>query len=175
MTLSLPRLTTRLMEWFGLSQTQLGQCLGLSRAMMWQVHTGHRGLPLPAALPQAALTLALTTTPADPAPELPDAARLRLHQQACQLRADQLAAELVAQASRAAWARRRLAALPTLVAALAPTDTARPAWLTRFETEARAELLRSGTTAQALRRIQLAGLTAEAEAAGRLLAPGAPE
>ncbi|MFD2784579.1 hypothetical protein [Hymenobacter rubripertinctus] len=170
----LPRLTTRLMEWFGLSQTRLGQCLGLSRAMMWQVHTGHRSLPLPAALPQAALTLALTTTPANPAPEPPDADRLRAHQRACQLRAAQLAFELDAQVARAAWARRRLAALPILVAALAPAAAPRPAWLTHFEAEARAELQRSGTTTQALRRIQLAGLTAEAEAAGRLLAPGAP-
>ncbi|MCR5886564.1 helix-turn-helix transcriptional regulator [Hymenobacter sp. J193] len=62
MTTTTP-LLPRLRAWFGLSQTELGRCLGLSRVMVSQVERGVRGLPLPAGLPQAALTLAYHHTP----------------------------------------------------------------------------------------------------------------
>ena len=166
---SLP-LLPRLRAWFGLSQTELAHCLGLSREMVSQVERGVRGLPLPAALPQAALTLALHNTPAEPAPEALDVAALRKHQRACQHRADQLAYELSLLPERAAWARRRLAALPVLTAALAPAGTAASAWLSSFATQARAELIHSGHTAQARLRLRIAGLLAEATATAQELA-----
>ena len=109
-TLLLPRLRAH----FNLSQPELGDCLGLSRTMVSQVERGIRPLPLPAALPQAALTLAYHNTPAEPAPEAPDTAALRRHQRGCQLRADALAHELDQLPARAIWARRRQAARPRL-------------------------------------------------------------
>jgi hypothetical protein len=132
--------------------------------MVSQVERGLRGLPLPAALPQAALTLALQTTPANPTPEALDAAALRKQQRACEHRAQQLEFELSQLPARATWARRRLAALPELTAALTPTGGAPPRWLAGFATEARAELLRSGSSAQARLRARIAGLRAEAAA-----------
>jgi transcriptional regulator with XRE-family HTH domain len=162
-------LLPRLRAWFGLSQHGLGQCLGLSKMMVSQVERGVRGLPGRAAMPQAALTLALHSTPTDPAPEPVDASELRQRQQACQLRANQLAFELSGMLERATWARRRLAALPTLLAALAAPGTEPPVWLVSFEAEARQELARSGTTAQALLRLRLAALTAEVAEAEQVL------
>ncbi|RYU78930.1 hypothetical protein [Hymenobacter persicinus] len=164
-------LLPRLRAWFGLSQTGLGQCLGLSKMMVSQVERGVRGLPGRAAMPQAALTLALHSTATDPSPEPLDAQAVLQRQQACQQRANQLAFELSGMLERATWARRRLAALPTLLAALAPPGTAAPAWLATFEADARQELARSGTTAQALLRLRLAALTAEVAEAEQLLAP----
>ncbi|WP_046242745.1 helix-turn-helix domain-containing protein [Hymenobacter terrenus] len=168
-------LLPRLRAFFGLSQSGLGQCLGLSRVMVSQVERGIRGLPLPAALPQAALTLALHTTSAEPAPEDLDTVALLRHQRACQHRADQLAFELSQLPERVAWARRRLAALPTLRAALAPASSTLPLWLAHFESEARAELVRSGRTAQARLQLRRAGLLAEAAEAGRLVAEARAE
>jgi transcriptional regulator with XRE-family HTH domain len=165
-TLLLPRLRAH----FNLSQEALGKCLGLSRTMVSQVERGIRPLPLPAALPQAALTLALHRTPAEPEPEALDRAALHKHQRACQHRAEQLTYALSLLPARAAWARRRLAALPVLTAALAPAGTAAPAWLTGFAAEARAELARSGSTAQARLRGRIAGLLTEAAAAAQELA-----
>ena len=88
-------------------------------------------------------------------------------------RAQQLEFELSLLPERAAWARRRLAALPALTAALAPAGGPPPPWLAGFAIEARAELLRSGSTAQARLRARIAGLragaaalTQEADAAG---------
>ncbi|WP_046242425.1 hypothetical protein [Hymenobacter terrenus] len=164
-TALLPRLRT----FFCLSQTALGYCLGLSKTMVSQVERGIRPLPLPASLPQAALTLAYHNTPTEPDPEALDRAALHKQQRACQHRADQLAYELSLLPERAVWARRRLTALPVLTAALAPVGTAAPAWLAGFAAEARAELVRSGSTAQARLRLRIAGLRAEAEAAAQEL------
>jgi transcriptional regulator with XRE-family HTH domain len=163
-------LLVRLREWFGLSQSELGSYFGLQREVISQVERGIRPLPLPAALPQAALTLALHRTPAEPEPETLDRAALHKHQRACQHRAEQLTYALSLLPARAAWARRRLAALPVLTAALAPEGTAAPAWLAGFAAEARAELARSGSTAQARLRGRIAGLLAEAAAAAQELA-----
>ncbi len=164
------QLLPRLRAWFGLSQSGLGRCLGLSKMMVSQVERGVRNLPPKAALPQAALTLAQQQAPAAPPAEALDVAALRQHQRRCQLRADQLAYELEGLPERAAWARRRLAALPTLAAVLAPAGTPPPAWLAHFEAEARAELQRSGSTAQALLRLRQAALAHEAAQAEELLA-----
>jgi len=158
----------RLRATFALSQTALGYCLGLSRTMVSQVERGVRGLPMKAVLPQAALTLAQQTTPAEPAAEPLEASALQKHQQACQLRAERLAFELASMPARAAWARRRLAALPTLRAVLAPAGAPSPPWLARFEAEARNELVRSGSTAQALLRLRVAALEFEAGQAASL-------
>ena len=166
-------LLPRLRAWFGLSQAGLGRCLGLSKMMVSQVERGVRGLPLGASLPQAALTLAQQQTALEPVPEAVDAAALRKHQRLCQLRADQLAYELAGLPERAAWARRRLAALPTLTAVLDPAGTTPPTWLAQFESEARTELQRSGSTAQALMRLRQEALAHEADLVGQLLAgPG---
>ncbi|GAA3950130.1 hypothetical protein GCM10022406_35010 [Hymenobacter algoricola] len=162
----LPRLRT----WFGMSQAGLGRCLGLSKAMVSQVERGVRGLPLRAAMPQAVLTLALHTTALDPPPEPLDLKALQRRRQLCQLRANDLAFELSGLLERATWARRRLAALPTLRAALAPNGAELPEWVEGFASEARNELVRSGTTAQALLRLRLAALTAEAAEAAQVLA-----
>ncbi|GAB3866076.1 hypothetical protein GCM10028824_06100 [Hymenobacter segetis] len=163
-------LLAQLRAFFGLSQTELGNYFNLSREVISQVERGLRPLPLPAALPQAALTLARQSTQAEPAPEAPDTAALQKHQRACQHRADQLTYELSQIPPRATWARRRLATLPVLTAALAPAGTAAPAWLAGFVAEARTELDRSGSTAQARLRVRIAGLRAEAEAAAQELA-----
>lgn len=167
----------RLRAWFGLSQAGLGRCLGLSKAMVSQVERRVRGLPLAASLPQAALTLAQQATAAAPAPEAPDAATLREQQRTCQRRAAHLAAELSRMPERATWARRRLAALPTLTAVLAPAGAAPPAWLASFGAEAHAELERSGSTAQALLQARQAALMAEATTLEALLSahPTPPE
>ena len=163
-------LLPRLRAFFGLSLTDLGHCLGLSKTMVSQVERGLRGLPLPAALPQAALTLAQQNTPTEPLPEALDTATIQQHQHTCLHRADQLAYQLAQLPARAAWARRRLAALPVLTQALAPAGTAPPAWLAAFAAAARAELARSGTTAQARLTGRMAGLRAEATAVAELLA-----
>ncbi|WP_460608142.1 hypothetical protein [Hymenobacter terrigena] len=155
---------------FGLSNAAIGRCLGLNKDMMYQVERGIRPLPLPAALPHAALTLAYHNTLAEPEPEAPDADVLHKHLRACQLRADQLNHELDQLPARATWARRRLAALPVLMAALTPAGGAAPAWLATFEAKAHAELARSGSTAQARLRIRIAGLRAEAAAVAQELA-----
>ena len=162
--LKVPRLLPRLRAHFNLSQLELGYCLGLSRTMVSQVERGLRPLPLPASLPQAALTLAYHNTAAEPAPEALDRAALQKQQHACLHRASQLAYELSLLPERAAWARRRLAALPVLTATLAPGGTEGPAWLVGFAADARAELVRSGSTAQARLRARIAGLEAEAAA-----------
>ena len=166
-------LLPRLRAWFNLSQTELGRCLGLSKMMVSQVERGVRGLPLGASLPQAALTLAQHQTALEPIPEALDVAALQRHQQHCQLRADQLAFELAGLPERAAWARRRLAAMPTLTAVLAPGGAPLPLWLAYFEFEARAELQHSGSTAQALLRLRQAALAHEAAQTGLLLTASA--
>ena len=163
-------LLPRLRAFFGLSLADLGHCLGLSKTMVSQVERGLRLLPLPAALPQAALTLALQATPPDPNPEAPDAAALEKYRCACLHQAEQLAYQMAQLPARAAWARRRLAALPVLTQALDPAGTAPPAWLAAFAAAARAELARSGTTAQARLTGRMAGLRAEATAVAELLA-----
>jgi|GEM_PF-1924755 len=161
-------LLPRLRAWFGLSQPGLGRCLGLSPTMISQVERGVRGLPLSAALPQAALTLARQQVPEHPTAELPDAKELLKQQRACLHHADNAAFALTRLPERAAWARRRLAALPILRATLTPAGT--PPWLAAFEDEARAELARSGSTAQARLRARHAGLLAEAAELAQLLA-----
>ena len=163
-------LLPRLRAHFNLSQEELGHCLCLSRTMVSQVERGIRPLPLPASLPQAALTLAYHNTPAEPAPEALDRAALHKQQRACRHRAGQLTYELSLLPERAAWARRRLAALPVLTAALAPAGTEAPKWLAYFAADAHAELLRSGSTAQTRLRARIAGLEAEAAAIAQELA-----
>jgi transcriptional regulator with XRE-family HTH domain len=163
-------LLPKLRAWFGLSQSGLGRCLGLSKMMVSQVERGVRGLPARAAMPQAALSLALQSTALDPPPEPLDVAAVQRRRQACQQQADKLAFELSGLLERATWARRRLTALATLSAVLAPGSAEPPAWLADFTEEARAELVRSGATAQALLRLRLAALTAEAAEAEQILA-----
>lgn len=171
MASSHPNLLPRLRAWFHLSQSELGHCLGLSREMVSQVERGVRGMPLPASLPQAALTLAQhVTSTAGASAETPVATTLRRQHRACQRQADQLAFALSLLPERAEWARRRLGALPTLRAALALPEATPPTWLTSFEAEAHAELARSGATAQALLQARREGLLAEAAEIERLLA-----
>ncbi|UPL47614.1 hypothetical protein [Hymenobacter sublimis] len=141
----------------------------LSKAMVSQVERGVRKLPMAASLPQAALTLAQQATPAEPTPEAADTVALREHLRACQHRAEQMALELSRMPERAAWARRRLASLPTLTAVLAPGRATPPVWLSEFAEEARMELVRSGSTAQALLQARHAAFTAEAAEVARLL------
>lgn len=163
-------LLPQLRAWFGLSQAGLGTCLGLGKAMVSQVERGVRRLPLRASLPQAALTLARQATPAEPAPEALNIVALQEQLQMCQHRAEQMALELARMPSRATWARRRLAALPTLTAVVAPGGAAPPTWLEEFAEAARAELVRSGSTAQALLQARQAAMAAEAAEIARLLA-----
>lgn len=163
-------LLIRLRDFFGLSQTTLGRCLGLGKQMVSQIERGLRGLPLSAALPHAALTLAYQRTPAAPPAEVPDTRALGRQQRACEHRANQLEYELSRLPGRAAWARRRLAARAALTAALTPPGGPAPTWLATFAAEARAEVLRSGSTAQARLRARIAGLRAEAAALAQELA-----
>jgi DNA-binding XRE family transcriptional regulator len=163
-------LLTRLRVWFGLSQTDLGYCFGLQREVISQVERGLRPLPLPASLPQTALTLAYHNTPTEPAPEALDRVALQKQLRTCRHRAGQLTYELSLLPERVLWARRRLAALPVLTAALVPAGTEAPKWLAYFAADARAELLRSGSTAQARLRARIAGLEAEAAAIAQELA-----
>jgi hypothetical protein len=126
-----------------------------------------------AVLPQAALPLAQHSTVVDPTPEPVDAAVLRRHQRACQFKADNLTYKLSLLPEQVAWARRRLAALPTLRTALVPTGTSIPPWLELFQSEARNELATKSSTAQALLKLRQAALAYEAEQTRLLLA--APE
>lgn len=166
-------LLPQLRAWFGLSQAGLGRCLGLGKAMVSQVERGVRRLPLRASLPQAALTLAQQATPAQPAAEGLNIMALQEQQQVCQHRAQQMERELSRMPERATWARRRLAALPTLTAVVAPAGSAPPLWLAEFAEEARTELVRSGSTAQALLRARQAAMQAEAAEIDRFLAMAA--
>ena len=93
---------------------------------------------------------------------------LALHAQSCVAAAGRLAVELAAAQARAAWAERRLAALPRLAAPLRPTDAAPPAWLAQFESEARVVLAESGPVAQARLALRRAGLLHEAAGVQRL-------
>ncbi|RTQ52375.1 hypothetical protein EJV47_05005 [Hymenobacter gummosus] len=161
----------RLRAWFALSQAELGRYLGLGREMVSQVERGVRPLPLPAALADAALTLAWQAGEAAPLPppEPPDPAALHRQLREARHRAEQLAHELLIMQERSTWATRRLAALPTLTAALTAGGAAAPAWLERFASRARNELVRSGPTAQALLTARRAGLLAEATALAQTL------
>ena len=152
---------------FGLSQAALGRVLGLSRAHMQLVEAGRRSLPLAAepAFERLVRALGPGETPPPPAAELPAdaAAPLALHALRCVAEAGRLAAELADAQRRAAWAARRLAALPRLAAPDAP------AWLAQFESEARATLAAYGPLAQARLALRRAGLLHEAAGAHRLL------
>lgn len=158
-----------LRAWFGLSVTKLGHCFGLSRAMMWQVETGHRSLPLAATVPHLALLRAREEAP-EPTPEPLDAAALQRQLRECQHRAGQLQYKLGLLQEQAAPARRRLAALPLIRATYAAMQAELPSWLPYFELDAQAELQRSGRTAQALLQARRAALLAEAAELERLLA-----
>jgi transcriptional regulator with XRE-family HTH domain len=164
------RLFAQLQEAFGLNQTSLGRLLGLSRAMMSAVRRGKRYFPLAAAEPFARLLLALDKLPAPSAmPAAPDAAGLERQQRACRATAMRLALELTAMQARAAWAGRRLAALPTLTATL-PAGEPLPRWLTAFEAEARETLAACGALPQARLALRRSALLHEAAQVGRLLA-----
>lgn len=175
-----PSLWAEVMAHFGLSQAALGRILGLRPALMNHVLTGRRSLPLAAAPAFTRLVLALA--PAAPAaPPIPDpapAARpdpahpLAQHARACVAKAAGLAVELAAARAKAAWAGRRLAALPQLAAPLRPADAAPPAWLVQFESEARVALAACGPVPQARLALRRAGLLHEAAGAQRLILLG---
>ncbi len=173
---------------FGLRQAAVGRLLGLSPQMTNNVCAGRK--PLPAATyPQLArLLLALDAlppadSPAAPPPNPPAPVPLGRHARACRATAARLQLEEGALRARAAWAARRLAALPALEDALrlAPPDplreppdpadpAARPRWLTRFLAEAREALAAAGPDAQARLALRRAALLHEATLAERLLA-----
>ena len=144
--------------------------------MMSQVTAGRRSLPAAARFTWARLVLALepaaAPTPAAlPAPVFAFAPThpLALHAQSCQAAAAALAVELANARARAAWAARRLVALPRLAAPLRPTDAlGPPAWLAQFESEARVALAQYGPDAQARLAVRRAGLLAEARAVEQL-------
>ncbi len=175
---------------FGLTQTALGQLLGLSSKMISQVATGRRRLPPATYVALTHLVVALQAAPplpdplADPPPVPPldpaDLAALGRHARACRATAARLVVEQAALATRAAWATRRLAVLPVLTAtvpALGPApqspDTGHvpaPRWLARFAEEAREALAASGPLAQARLALRRAALLHEATLTDRLLA-----
>lgn len=192
-------LLRQLGEAFGLTQTALGQLLGLSRSMLSQVRTGHRRLPPAAYVALTHLVVALqavaplaVSAPADAPPAVAiapaDLPALGRHARACRATAARLALEQAALATRAAWATRRLAVLPVLAAtvpalgaALASPDpgpdpgpdtghTPGPRWLARFEAEAREALITSGPLAQARLALRRAALLHEVALTDRLLA-----
>ncbi|WP_156176172.1 hypothetical protein [Hymenobacter terrenus] len=176
----LPSLWEEVQTYFGLNQAALGRILGLSRHMMFQVTTGRRPLPLAAAPTWARLVLALGADASEPVMEerepadkpllLFEAAHpLARHGQACVAAAQRLAGELAAAQARAAWAERRLAALPRLATPLLATEApGPPPWLVAFESEARVVLAESGPVAQARLAVRRAGLLREAEAVHQL-------
>jgi transcriptional regulator with XRE-family HTH domain len=154
---------------FGLSITALGRLLGVGRSMLSQVLSGHRALPPSTGPMLARLLLALDQLPT-PLADAPDAEALARHQRACLARAMRLALDLADMQTRAAWAGRRLAALPTLAASL--PEGPLPRWLTAFEAEARETLAACGALPQAKLALRRAALLHEAALAERLVAGG---
>lgn len=192
-------------HYFGLSQPDLAPFLGVSQAELARFENGLRPLPSRVACPLALLTACLPPADAappaapDPAtlphlavPPLPllapphpldpvDAAALLARQRHCAAQAAKLRFQLTQLIERAAQARRRLAAMPALQAAVGspPVDPPTPRagrdheqqvlWLKIFENEARIVLANSGATAQTLLLLRLSALEHEVAHATFLL------
>jgi DNA-binding transcriptional regulator YdaS (Cro superfamily) len=156
---------------FGLNQTALGRLLGLTATLMSHVKAGRRSLPATAYVPLARLTVAMQAVPPDLAAPAPDPANLARQARVCRATAARLVLEQAALAERAAWANRRLAAVPVLRANL--TDLAPeaepPRWLARFEAEAREALLMCGPLVQTRLALRRAALLHEVALLDRLL------
>ncbi|WP_223649203.1 helix-turn-helix domain-containing protein [Hymenobacter psoromatis] len=153
-------------KYFGLTQTELGQLLHLTRGQVAHVEAG-RHLFSPATeqpLLALAASLPVANEPADPAAHLapPDAAPLAARLDYCQHHAAQLRREQAALTQEIEVARRWQQALPPLLAQ-APDVPAR-AWLLRRQEQAAADL--DGETAARYHLLRLRAEALEAEAAG---------
>ncbi len=190
-------------RYFGLSQADVAPFLGLPQAGVAGVESGGRALSLRAGRQLALLTAGLpdgwhepgsgqqaahnsaaagaaAAAEIDPLDPL-DPAALRARQQYCEAAAMRERAQLARLTERATQARRRLAALPGLRAAVGPPPAAttgraaldherRRLWLALFENEARTVLARDGATAQTLLALRLGALEFEAAQLRALLA-----
>jgi transcriptional regulator with XRE-family HTH domain len=170
--------------YFGLSQAELAQFLGITRALVGHVETGRRELSR-AHSKQLDLLADLLPPPegegpAEPAAVPPeteplDALPLRRRQRRCLWKARKLRWELEKLEGQAHRARRWQQLLPRLQALL-PADPAatkaprtRP-WLDYHAAEAAAELDPSSTTARVLLALRIEHLESEAARLGQLLA-----
>ncbi|AMR26835.1 hypothetical protein A0257_06745 [Hymenobacter psoromatis] len=153
-------------RYFGLTQTELGQLLHLTRGQVAHVEAGRHLFASTTEQPLLALATLLPTASAlaDPAAHLapPDAAPLAARLAYCQHHARQLRRQLKTLTQQLTIARRWQQALPPLLAA-APDAPAR-AWLLRRQEQATADL--DGETAARYHLLRLRAEALEAEAAG---------
>lgn len=178
-------LLQQLMTAFGLRQNVLGYLLGLSSGMMNHVVCGRRSLPASSYVPFTKLLVALDKLPPElalappgvPAPprapdplSSADKTALGHHQLACWAKVMNLRLRQTALETRAAWATRRLAAMPTLISTLPDPTAPLPSWLQSFEAEAREVLADSGPLAQARLALRRATLLHEMGLVHRLVA-----
>ncbi|GGG32065.1 hypothetical protein GCM10011378_05740 [Hymenobacter glacieicola] len=162
---------------YDLSQLEMSELLGVSRALVALAETGQRSLPLAARELLPPLALVKGTAPGAPAAAsypspLADWEPLAAHQKKCQQQAARLRRELVRMQEKAAQHYQRLHMLPDLSANLpASADRQRvQAWVEQRLEEARRELQRSGPAAQALLAVRIKALEYEAAEALRELA-----
>lgn len=170
-----------LRRYLGVSIAELASHLGVLREAIWYAERGMRPLPpgawpplvalLTALPPEVRAALAVGEVPPSPPPSPaagPDPAALRRHQQQCQRTADRLRAELADLQAAEAQSHARLTLLAGLPEPPPVAPGADPAWLTRLEREARAQLAKGDATTQTLLAIRISALTHEAAEAERL-------
>ena len=167
--------------YFGISQSDLAEYLGIDRSLLTHIEAHRRPLPMVATWRLLPLLSVMPpphgSAPPDPLPPDPaeatpttlDALQWRL--KICRFEADKLAFDLERQLPRVLAARHRRA-LPARLAVLPPRaplpalpdEPSMPnlAWAGRMAENAVVDLARFGVQARALREARLAGLKAEA-------------
>lgn len=182
-------LSAAVRAYFGLTQAELGQYLGVRREQVAFVEAGQRGYSLTAEQRLRPLGLLLPesrageppavpeATPVDP-PDTPDVDALRKRLRRCQHQAAQLRYELETQAARDQGHANRRRGLARLQAGLLPapgSEAVPPAeaerarqWLAQLAAHTPAPP--PGATARALQEARLRGLAAETQSLEELLA-----
>ena len=162
-------------RYFGLTQTELGQLLRLTRGQVAHVEAGRHLFAPGTEQPLLALATVLPAPPetpeADPAAHLapPAAPPLQARLAQCRHQAAKLRRELLALTGTLETARRWQQALPPLLAQAA--DERARAWLLRRQEQAAADLDGDTAARYHLLRLRLAALEAEATGLAALLPP----
>lgn len=168
-------LLPQLRAYYGLSQLELSELLGVSRALVALIETGQRKLPAAAAEFLQPLVAAMSAAPVPEAAPSPDWTSLQAYQQQCKAQAATLRRELARMQQKAAQYQHRLQVLPTLQVSQPMANEGRAqAWVTQRLEEARQQWPRNGPGAQALLAVRIKGLEYEAaEALRELVMAGA--
>ncbi|MBX0290862.1 hypothetical protein K3G63_10455 [Hymenobacter sp. HSC-4F20] len=166
-----PRLP-EIRAYYGLSQLELSELLGVSRALVALTETGQRKLPAAAAQALHPLVAAMSAAAsAGAAVPAPDWGPLQAYQQQCQAQAATLRRELARMQQKAVQYQHRLQVLPTLHASLpVASEEHAQAWVAQLLEEARQQWQRNGPGAQALLTVRIKALEYEAAEALRELA-----